>query len=104
MYMYTCTYVYICGYIYIYIYHAVPGVHLCWKASQTKGPGRDIHTRPRENMVGVDMVLALYPGLIFISQDLYNPCFDLMNSARTMFTPTMFSRSRHTHARARECV
>ena len=30
----------------------------------------------------------------YIPQDLYNPCLILMNSARTMFTPTMFSRRR----------
>ena len=33
-------------------------------------------------------------GSSIIPQDLYNPCLNLMNSARTMFTPTMFSRHR----------
>ena len=65
-------YIYIYIYIYIHTY-----IH--------------IGNRPRENMVGVNMVLAWWT---FIPQDLYNICLNLMNSARTMFTPTMFSRRR----------
>ena len=49
--------------------------------------------RPRENMVGVNMVLAYYPHNT-IPQDLHNPRLSRANSARTMFTPTMFSRRR----------
>ena len=33
-----------------------------------------------------------YPWWTFIPQDLYNPCFNLTNYARTLFTPTMISR------------
>ena len=50
-----------------------------------------IGTRARENMAGVNMVLAYYPRNT-IPQDLYNPCMNFMNYARTMFTPTMCSR------------
>ena len=49
--------------------------------------------RPRENMVGVSTVLASYPQNT-IPQDLHSPRLNLTVYARTMFTPTMFSRRR----------
>ena len=48
----------------------------------------------RENMAGVNMVLAYYPRNTHVPQDLYNPCLNSMNSAGTMFTPSMFSWAR----------
>ena len=47
----------------------------------------------RENMVGVNMVLALYPQSTLYHRN-YSPCLHLTISARTMFTPTMCSRRR----------
>ena len=37
---------------------------------------------------------SIIPSNLSIPQDSYSPCFNLTNSARTMFTPTMFSRRR----------
>ena len=37
---------------------------------------------------------SIIPWNHSIPQDLYSPCLSLTNSARTMFTPTMFSRRR----------
>ena len=62
--------------VYIYIY-------ICF--SRHLAPSRK--DRPRVNMIGVNMVLALYHRI-------YSPCLNLMISARTTFTPTMFPRRR----------
>ena len=35
-----------------------------------------------------------------IPQDLYSPCLNLTNYARTMFTPTMFSRGRYNQMKS----
>ena len=37
---------------------------------------------------------SIIPSKQSIPQDLYSPCLNLTDSARTMFTPTMFSRRR----------
>ena len=59
------------------------------RAARAASPGSH---RPRENMAGVSMVLAEY---IKFKQGL-----NLMYSARTMLTPTMFSRRRSQHGHA----
>ena len=38
------------------------------------------------------------PWWAFIPQDLYNPCLNLMIYAKTMHTPTVFSRRRRRHS------
>ena len=51
--------------------------------------------RPRENMVGVNMILAWYSQREHLYHRTYIiHVFDLMSYARTTYTPTMFSRRR----------
>ena len=62
-------------------------ITICLLLLKVTGP--QLHmSRPHENMVGVNMALAQYPQLTCKQLQ----C--LMNAARTMFTPTMFSRRR----------
>ena len=39
----------------------------------------------------------MIPSKHSIPQDLYSPCLNSTNSARNMFTPTMFTRRRRSH-------
>ena len=72
-------------YIYIYIYIRRPSRR-----------GRRHSTRPRENMVGANMVLA---ESVKFKHGLCKSCGIVFWGpyARPMFTPTMFSRGRGTH-------
>ena len=56
-----------------------------------------LNDRPREAMVGVDMVLAQYPQTLYTT-GFIESMFEFNCYARTMFTPTMFSRRRMTVA------
>ena len=59
---YVCMYVYIYIYIYIYIYSALPEAPSLSFSDSLRRSGRWTGLgRRRENMVGVNMVLAQYP-------------------------------------------
>ena len=93
IYVYVCIYVYIYIYIYIYIYRSertlsaalepVPGATL----GTFQVPAKCKHGWSKH---GSSIISSNHS----IPQDLYSPCFNLTNSARTMFTPPMFSRRR----------
>ena len=99
IYIYVCIYIYIYVYIYIhlslslyiYIYMSPPVVR------QTSAHEHNIGAVQRPatwkhgwSKHGSSIILSKHST----PQDLYNPLLNLMNYARTTFTPTMFSRRR----------
>ena len=124
--MYTHTYVYIYTHIihiYIYIYvHTYIHIHICihvyihihthsyicmsWMSSHsTSWSGRKVCSSasfPATWKHGWSKHgSSIVPSNPSKAQDLYSPCLNLTNSARTMFTPTMFSRRRPSSASRR---
>ena len=95
IYIHMCMHMYVCIYIYIYTH-----THTHTRAAPEGAAYRRslrpvaLYCRPRENMVGVNMVLAEF---VKFKHGLYNSCGIVFWGyyARTMSTPTMLSRGRY---------
>ena len=83
IYIYICVYVCVCIYTYIYIYIYIRAPRRALPSPATWKHGWSKHGS------------STTPSKHSIPQDLCSPYFNLTNYARTMFTPTMFSRRRH---------
>ena len=106
--VYVCVYVYIYIYIYLYIYIYVY-VYICHSLGRGLPLLRQLqHVLDRQALLPATWKhcwsrhgSSIIPSKHSIPQDLHNPCLNLTNYARTMFTPTMFTRRRWRSAPGR---
>ena len=107
-YYYYYYYYYYCAYFEIAVLILLIMLHSVYSCQHAHPPTKTKRGRPRirELLPGVTLRPAtskhgwskhgssIMPSRHSIPQDLYSPCLNLTNSARTMFTPTMFQLER----------